>query len=190
VDIALTVGSPLFLSSGEIYVNRFGKNQQYSAKLGVDGIQPTEMSVDVEVDKSDFKVTNADMVTGRLLTDGTRRFDGAKAIIGTLFIDTSLDFSTNQHIWDPRMPCELVTGDITDADVVFSAISEIDNVVISGRTIVSEFEWREPLVAVPSGGFGGGLIPGGGGGGGDIPTTLPRRIGRFGESPVIPEIEN
>lgn len=151
VDITLTGNQQLFLSSGEIYVNRFGKIQQYLAKLPKDGIEPLALSQDTEVDMMPFKVGNVDMVMGRTLTGAQRRMDGAKGIVGTIFIDkTDPNFAAGQHIWDAKMPGELVSGEVKDETVDFSLVSAVDTVIVLGRTIASEFQWREPVSNVPT----------------------------------------
>lgn len=141
MDITLTSGVPLFFSTGEIHVNRFGKNQQYLARLS--GLESLEMSLSEEVDGQAFKVGDVDNVVGQTLTGATRNLDGAEAISGVLFIDPSLPLS--DAIWDAKMPGELMNGEVGDADVSFSLVSLIDSVIVSGRTISSEFQWQESL---------------------------------------------
>jgi hypothetical protein len=161
IDITLTGLPPVHFSSTEIVVDRFDvDNRQYLGKLR--DIKSCDMSLDPEVDQIEFGAANVDMVMGRTLTGATRRLDGAKAVRGVIFIDKDLDFEDNQHIYDPTLPGELVAGEVGDEEVAFSLISEIDSVIISGRTIASEFQWREPLSNIPLrdpsdiGPFGGG----------------------------------
>lgn len=175
IDLELTSGTELHLSTGEIFVDRFDIERTYLAKLR--DVGQLDMSVDIEVDQIAFKVANVDMVTGRLLTGATRQLDGAQGIRGVLFIDRDADFSTGQHILDQNFPGELVAGEVSDETVDFTMPSVVDTVIVSGRTIASEFQWREPVSNVPQ--FdpsdlpspiptgGGGLGVGGGGRYGD-----------------------
>lgn len=146
VDLVLTDATELFWSTGEIHVNRFGKNQQYVAKIERD-VPELAMSVDVEVDGIDIKVANVDMVIGRTLTSSVRKLDGAEAVVGILFIDTSLPVA--QAIWDAKVPCLVMTGEVGDEAVAFSLVSSIDGIVVAGRTIAEEFQWQEPVSNVP-----------------------------------------
>jgi hypothetical protein len=168
VDVVLTGDVELHLSSGEIYVNRFGVTRQYLGKL--ENIQQLDMDLSTAVDQMIFSVANVDMVVGQTLTGADRRLDGARAVVGTLFIDRDdPDFAAGQHIYDARMPGELVTGEVSDPGVGFTVVSDVDSVVVAGRTIASEFQWREPISVAPlfnPGGGGGDLGPVGGGSGG------------------------
>lgn len=168
IDVVLTGDVPLHFSSSEIYVNRFDvSDRQYLAKLR--NIQALEMSLVPEDDMITFDVANVDTVVGQTLTGAERRLDGARATVGTIFIDRAdSNFAAGQHIYDARMPGELVAGEVADENVGFTLQSDVDAVTISGRTIASEFQWREPVSVVPLSDpldLGGGL--GGGGGGGD-----------------------
>lgn len=145
-DIVLTGGTELFLSTGEIYVNRFGKDQQYLAKVRPD-VDELEMSLDLEMDGIKFKVSNVDMVIGRTLTTSTRKLDGAEAIVGILFIEKGQPLE--QAIWDAKMPGQLVSGEVVDEDVDFTLISIVDGIIVAGRTIADEFQWQEPISNVP-----------------------------------------
>lgn len=180
VDLVLTGDVEVHLSSGEILVDRFGVNRQYLAKLR--NIQPLDMSVAPEVDQIIFDAANVDMVMGQTLTGATRRLDGARAIVGTLFIDRDdSDFDAGQHICDPRMSGELVSGEVGEENVSFALISDVDVVIIAGRTIASEFQWREPVSVAPL--FDPSDIPGHPGDGGD---TEPGRRGRYGDGGLMP----
>lgn len=168
IDVVLTGAIDIHLSSSEIFVDRFGITRQYKAKLR--NIQSLDMSLDVEVDQQIFDAANVDTVIGQTLTGAERRLDGARATVGTIFIDPDdPDFSAGQHIYDARMPGELVAGEVSDENVGFTLISDVDAVVISGRTIASEFQWREPISVAPltDPGGGGGDIGGSPGGPGD-----------------------
>lgn len=178
MDIVLTDGEDLFVSSAEIHVNRFGKNQQYLARIPPGGIQELAMSLDVEVDGVDFQLTNVDMVIGQLLTAATRRLDGAEATVGALFLVIG-DLPANA-IWDARMLGSLISSQISDETVDFSLVSVIDGIAVAGRTIASEFQWQEPISNVPSTnpidlGPGGGPV---GFDPGDPDSSLGRR-GRY-----------
>ena len=178
LDIVLTDGEDLFVSSGEIHVNRFGKNQQYLARIPPAGMQELNMSLDIEVDGADFQLTNVDMVIGQLLTGAERRLDGAEALVGALFLVNG-DLPANA-IWDARMPGSLISSQIGDETVDFSLISIIDGISIAGRTIASEFQWQEPISNVPTTnpidlgprGPGGGIDP-------EDPDFPRGRPGRF-----------
>jgi len=149
IDLELTSGTELHFSTGEIFVDRFGIERQYLAKLPRDGVGQLDMSVDIEVDQIAFKVANVDMVTGQLLTGATRQLDGARGTRGVIFIDRDLDFSAGQHILDQNFPGELVAGEVSDETVDFTMPSVVDTVIVAGRTIASEFQWREPVSNVP-----------------------------------------
>ncbi len=148
IDIVLTGGTPQYLSTGEIHVDRFGIDRQYLAKLRPD-VAPLTMSVDEEIDEISFKVANVNMEFGREFTGAVRRFDGARATRGVIFIDRDLDFDDNQHILDQNFPGELQASEVSDESVAFSLVSDIDSVIVSGRTIASEFQWREPISTTP-----------------------------------------
>lgn len=145
-DIVLTDGEDLFISTGEIHVNRFGKDQQYLARVEPD-VGELSMSSDIEVDGQEFKTTNVDLIIGQLLTTSVRRMDGATAIIGILFLEIGQPVS--QAIWDAKMPASLVAGEVGDESVNFTAISQVDLVTVSGRSISNEFQWQEPVSVVP-----------------------------------------
>lgn len=179
MDITLTSGTQLYFSSGEIYVNRFGVTRQYLAKLREVG--QLDLSVDVEVDQIGFKVANVDMVIGQTLTGATRQLDGARGTRGVIFIDRNdTNFSAGQHILDQNFPGELVASEVSDETADFSMPSVIDSVIVSGRTIASEFQWREPVSNVPD------SDPS------DIPIIVPDRRGgggRYGDdAPPGPRI--
>jgi hypothetical protein len=142
----LTDGEDLFLSTGEILVNRFGKNQQYLARVLPD-VGELSLSSDVEVDGQEFKTTNVDLVIGQLLTTSVRRMDGAQVIIGILFLEIGQPAS--QAIWDAKIKASLVAGEISDESVAFTAVSQVDLVVVSGRSISNEFQWQEPVSIAP-----------------------------------------
>lgn len=138
----------LHLSSGEVFVNRFGVTRQYLAKLK--DVQSLDMSLAPEVDQLPFTAANADMVIGQTLTGPARRLDGARGTVGALFIDPDdPDITTGQHIYDAKMPGEIVAGEIVDDQVSFTLLSDVDAVLVSGRTIASEFQWREPISNAP-----------------------------------------
>lgn len=146
MDIVLTGGVELFLSTAEIEVDRFGKEEEYQARLSA--VEALEMSVDPEVDGQAFKISNVDLVVGQLLTGAVRRLDGAQAVSGVLFIDPDDPVPTNA-IWDAKMPGELLASEVNDSDVSFAFVSSIDSVIVPGRTIASEFQWREQVSNVP-----------------------------------------
>lgn len=174
IDATLTGAVELHLSSGEVFVNRFGINRQYLAKLR--NIQALEMSLEPEDDMTSFDVANVDTVMGQTLTGAERRLDGARAIVGTVFIDRNdPDFSAGQHIYDAKMPGELVAGEVGDENVGFTLQSDVDAVVVSGRTIASEFQWREPVSVVPLR-DPSDIRPGGLGGDEDFPGRYGPRI--------------
>lgn len=168
IDVVLTGDVVLHLSSGEIFVNRFGVTRQYLGKLT--NVQRLDMSIDISVDQMLFDVANVDTIVGQTLTGADRRLDGARATVGALFIDPNdPDFAAGQHIYDARMPGELVTGEVSDPAVGFTLTSDIDVVEIAGRTIASEFQWREPIgMTQPVDGPIGGGGPLGGDNGGPI----------------------
>lgn len=172
LDITLTGGEELFLSTGEIHVDRFGKDQVYSGKICPD-VSPLTMSLDIEVDQQDFKVSNVDLVIGRVLTTSVRKLDAAEAISGILFIDTGLPLT--DAIWDAKMLGELVSSSVNDKEVPFMLVSIIDSVIISGRTIASEFQWQEPISNVPN------SDPNDNGPTGEFGTGK----GRYGEEPIL-----
>lgn len=145
-DIILTDGEDLFLSTGEIFVNRFGKNQQYLARILPD-VGELSLSSDIEVDGQEFKTTNIDLIIGQLFTTSIRRMDGASVVIGILFIEIGQPVS--QAIWDAKLPASLVAGEVSDNSVSFTAISQVDLSVVSGRSISNEFQWQEPISTVP-----------------------------------------
>lgn len=146
-DIVLTDGELLFVSSAEWHVNRFGKNQQYLARIPPDGIQELSMSVDIETDGLEFSLTNVDMVIGRLLTSSVRRLDGAEAVLGTMFLEIGGD--PVNAIWDARMAGFLASNQVGDETVDFGYVSTLDGITIAGRTIASEFQWQEPISNIP-----------------------------------------
>lgn len=147
-DIRLTDGTQIFLSSGEIFIDSVDKSQQYQAVL--EEIQSLLMSLDVEADMQQFNITNVDMVIGRVLTGSIRQLDGARTIIGAIFIDTTKPFLSANFFWDARMPCEISSGEVSDDNVDFTATSDVDAITVSGRLIVEEFPWREPINVVPA----------------------------------------
>lgn len=181
-DIRLTDGTMVYLSSGNILINNADKNQQYLALL--DEVQAMLMSLDVEADMQQFNITNVDMVIGQTLTGAIRQLDGARTIIGALFIDTTKPYLSANFFWDSRMPCELSTGEVSDTKVDFTATSDIDAITVSGRLIIEEFPWQEPVSNAPTN-DPNDIIPSGGGG-----PSNPRR-GRYGDfDPVVPWLNN
>lgn len=148
VDLVLTDGNQLHLSTGEIAVNRFGKVEQYLSRLDRNGVQEFSMSLDIEIDSVDFKISNVDLIIGRLLTSSVRRLDGAEGILGILFLEKGQPIS--QAIWDAKMPGQLIAGEVRDEAVDCSLVSVIDSITISGRTIASEFQWQEPISNAPN----------------------------------------
>jgi hypothetical protein len=148
LDITLTDNTTLFISTMDILINRFGKVQQYLAKLRPESINEVNMSLDVEQDGFDFQIANVDMIVGQLLTGATRRFDGAEAILGTFFLARG-DTLANA-IWDSRIPGVLVAGEVGDESVALSFVSAIDAVLVSGRSISQEFPWQAPISTVPT----------------------------------------
>lgn len=179
IDLELTSGTELHLSTGEIFVDRFGIERAYLAKLR--DVGQLDMSMDIEVDQIAFKVANVDMVAGRLFTGATRQLDGAQGSRGVIFIDRDADFSLGQHILDQNFPGELVAGEVSDETVDFTMPSVVDTVIVPGRTIASEFQWREPVSNIPLGDpsdippyvpGGGGVLRDGGGRYGDRIGTM------------------
>ncbi len=146
-DIRLTDGTMIYLSSGEILVNNIDKNQQYLALL--DEVQALLMSLDVEFDMQQFDINNVNMVIGQTLTGAIRQLDGARSIVGAIFIDTTKPYLSANFFWDARMPCELTNGEVADEKVDFTATSVVDAVTISGRLITEEFPWQEPVNIAP-----------------------------------------
>lgn len=179
-DIRLTDGTTIFLSSGEILVNSFGKTQQYRALL--DDVQSVQMSMDVEADMESFNITNVDMAIGRTLTTSTRQLDGAQTTIGALFIDPDKPYLPENILWDARMPCQLSSGEVSDQNVDFTATSDVDVINISGRLIAEEFSWREPVSAAPLSDPNdlGPVLGGSGIGGGGI-LDISGGHGRYGD---------
>lgn len=150
MDIILTSGLPLFFSSSDIFVDNFGKTQQYTAKLRQDSVGALSLSQDIEADMMEFGIDNLDKIFGQLFTGAVREFDGAQAIVGTLFVDPqNPDFELGEHYWDPKMPGDLVSSEIKDLKVDLTLTSTIDSTIIPGRTIASEFQWREPIGHIP-----------------------------------------
>jgi len=168
-DFVLTDGNQMFLSTGDIHVNRFGKNQQYISKVTPD-VGELSMSAGLESDTQEFKVENVDLVIGQLLTSNVRRMDGSDVLIGILFIDTTLPLS--QAIWDARMPTILAVGEVADEEITFSVVSSIDILQVAGRTISNEFPWQEPISVTPPSDPNDIPIDDGGGRYGD-PIDLP-----------------
>lgn len=146
-DIRLTDGTLIFLSSGEILVDNVDKTQQYLARLHE--VQSLEMSLDIAADMQQFNITNVDKVVGQTLTGAIRQLDGARSIIGTIFIDPNKSYIPENFFWDARMPTELSTGEVSDEKVDFTATSDIDAISISGRLITEEFPWQEPVHVAP-----------------------------------------
>lgn len=173
VDVKPVVGSTFYLSSGEEMVD----GVQYLAQL--EEINALEMSLLEESEQMEFKCQNVDMEMGRTITGASNQMNGAKGTIGIVFIDKE----TQAVYSDKKMSTDFVTGEVTDKNVAFKCISEIDTAIIAGRTFASVFPWREPtssqLVFNPSTGFGGGGVGEGRrtGGGGDGTIESPR--GRF-----------
>ena len=147
-DITLTGGEFLAFSTIDVFVDRFGITRQYFARVSV--VQPLEMSLEPEVDQINFSVSNVDMIMGQTLTGATRKLDGARCVCGTIFIDNTLEFEDGLHFYDPKLPGELIDGDVHDQNVDFSLFSDVDVAVISGRRIAEEFQWREPISNVPA----------------------------------------
>lgn len=173
IDMILTSGTQLHLSSTQLFVDRFGVNRQYLGKLR--DIGAVDMSLDIEADQMEFGVANTDMVMGRTLTSNVRELDGARGTRGVIFIDTDLDFEDNQHIYDSTLPGEFLSSEVSDEAVGFSLISDVDAVVIAGRTIASEFQWQQPISNVPE--FDPNDLPGRD----PLDPDFPRRPGRYGE---------
>jgi hypothetical protein len=73
--------------------------------------------------------------------------DGAQVIIGILFLEIGQPAS--QAIWDAKIKASLVAGEISDESVAFTAVSQVDLVVVSGRSISNEFQWQEPVSIAP-----------------------------------------
>lgn len=149
LDITLTSGTPLHLSSCETFIDRFGVTRQYLARLVSDKIRPLDISMDIETDGMEVAVTNADPAFGQQFTGAERELDGATAIRGVMFIDRDLPFEDGQHILDLNFPGELIAGEVGEEEVNFELVSEIDSVIVAGRTIAEEFQWREPVSAQP-----------------------------------------
>lgn len=148
-DIHLSDGAThIFLSSGEILVDNEDKTQQYLAVL--DEVQSLLMSLDIEADMQQFGITNVDMVIGRILTGSVRQLDGARTIIGAIFIDRNKPFIPANFFWDARMPCQLSSGEVEDEKVDFTATSDVDAITVSGRLITEEFPWQEPISNAPA----------------------------------------
>lgn len=156
----------MWLSTGDVHVNRFGKNQQYLAKITPD-VGELSMSSGVDADTQTFKASNVDLIIGQLLTSNVRRLDGADVLIGILFIDVTLPLS--QAIWDAKVPAIIAAGEVSEDTVEFSAVASIDMLQVAGRTISNEFPWQEPLSITPP------SDPN------DIPSEADPSIGRYGE---------
>lgn len=182
-DIGLSDGVTfIFLSSGEILVSNADKNQQYLARL--DEVQSLQMSLDIESDMQQFNITNVDMIIGQTLTGAIRQLDGAKTVVGALFIDPNKPYLPANLFWDARMPCQLSSGEVTDEKVDFTATSDVDAISVSGRLIVEEFSWQEPINIAPE------FDPDDLNPPGRFDPENPRR-GRYGDlDPVIPWFNN
>jgi hypothetical protein len=180
LDIILVDESEWFFSTGEIFVDRFDKTQQYSARLERD-VGELDLSLGVDVDMQEFEVTNVDPTFGQKQTKAIRELDEAKAVTGILFIDP--DFPSTEAIWDAKMPGKLFIGEISDSSVSMTLMSSIDSVVVSGRTIADEFQWREPISTVPLLDPNDSIHPGIGTSGGN---QVGNWKGRYGDEIISP----
>jgi hypothetical protein len=164
VDIVLTSGEDIHVSTAERSLNNYGVVEDYAA-----------------------------YIIGQTVTNAENLLAGALATIGFLFLNPGVTLESGQHYWDPRLPTEISVGEVSKPTVSMKAISEIDTAIISGRKISEEFPYRSyainpggisPVnrpIDVPGGGTivtipDGGLIftPGGG-------------RGRWGDIGVRPE---
>jgi hypothetical protein len=143
VDLTLTGGTPLYVSTGEIVVERDGEPVQYAAQISE--ASPFEMELNEREDQVTFNFQNVDQVMGRALTGSERRLDGARGMLGIAFQDTE----TGATFYDPKMPGEIATGIIDQNAASFTLLSDVDATVISGRTLSTVFPWREPLSTAP-----------------------------------------
>jgi hypothetical protein len=170
----------VYLSSGDEIVS--GTN--YLPKL--EEIEPLEMELTRGNDQIQYKVENVDQLMGQSVTGATNELNGARGIVGVVFINEE----TGAVEIDKKMPGQVLVGDITDKDVSMKLISDVDAVIISGRTFASAFPWREPVTLNrPAFSPTGGTIGTGGGGGygpiGSGGDSIPLRpVGRYGEFEV------
>jgi hypothetical protein len=183
MDITLQGNEQLFLSTGEIFVDRFGKTQQYLSK--VKSVGELGLSLDVEADTCEIVLSNVDLLLGQTLSSDNRKLDGAESVLGVLFIDK--DQPLDEAIWDAKVPMSIVQGDTGDEEIKTSLISVVDSIIVSGRTIAEEFQWREPLSNAPL------IDPNDIGprpGGSPIdPNDDPRRGGRYRDfNPIDPSL--
>lgn len=176
VDITLSDGTPLHFATSEEMVGAVS----YLAQL--DPPSPLRMGLSNESDSTEFKVQNVDMAMGQALTGVARRFDGAEAMLGTVFVNDA----TEEKWYDPRIPGELVQGDVIREHVAFKFVDWVSARVIAGRAVAEEFPWRDPVAENP-GAVPPGTIPTvdpdlvtppgrGPGGGGRYPSPVPMEI--------------
>jgi hypothetical protein len=191
VDIVLTSGEDIHVSTAERSLNNYGVVEDYAAYI--DSMEMTEYGLDQAIDQASFALSNVDRIIGQTVTNAENLLAGALATIGFLFLNPGVTLESGQHYWDPRLPTEISVGEVSKPTVSMKAISEIDTAIISGRKISEEFPYRSyainpggisPVnrpIDVPGGGTivtipDGGLIftPGGG-------------RGRWGDIGVRPE---
>jgi hypothetical protein len=163
--------------------------------IGIDEFQPElaendvlKISFDLASNGQTLKVQNVDRVFGRQLAGATELLEGASAVLGMIFRRNP---DTGDVWFDPKMPGDVLAGQIDENAVELKFVADLNAGSISGVPIASIFPYSNPATAITGIGPGGGGPPGGGGGGpcfsGNVPVHAAEGVRTFDEIKVMPE---
>lgn len=143
---------------------------------------PLKLSLQPAQDGCTLKITNVNMVFGRQLTAASSALDGATAILGLIIVDKV----TGEAWFDPKMPGDIIAGQVDENEVLINFVGEIYAAQVVGETIASVFPYQSTPATtgvVSGGGDPNDLLDPNRGGGGDDLIFIRGRLpddGRLG----------
>lgn len=172
LDLTLSDGTELHFSTADVMID----GVQYLSKLApVETLKLTGAMTE-EVESIPLKINNVDQELGTTIAGDVNLLDGATGRLGIVFIDWEIDGFIESDIplayYDEKL-----AGDITNAAVddkvnppvvTFLLVSDLDSVVIVGKTVSEIFPSITPVPPSERPPFPNDLPPGGGGGGGGL----------------------
>lgn len=99
---------------------------------------PLRLSLQPSQDGCTLKVDNTDKVFGQQLTSASEALDGATALLGLIIKD-----KVSGDTWfDPKMPGDIIAGQIDEKEVLQNFIGEIYAGRVVGESIASVFPYQ------------------------------------------------
>jgi hypothetical protein len=104
---------------------------------------PLKLSLLPAQDGCTLKVDNTDMLFGQQLTSASEALDGATAILGLIIVDKD----TGDAWFDPKMPGDIIGGQVDEIEVPLNFIGEIYAAQVIGETDASVFPYQSTPAA-------------------------------------------